>query len=110
VLAFILARFTVFVAYALNGLLTLYFWVLVVAAVLSWVNPDPYNPIVRFLRAVTDPVLNQVRRKLPFVYAGGIDFSPLVVILVIEAIQMIVVPTLLRLAAQIAPGGAYVLS
>jgi len=103
-----LAQFTRFVAVALSGLLTLYFWVLVIAAVLSWVNPDPYNPIVRFLRAVTEPVLNQVRRKLPFVYAGGIDFSPLVVILAIQAIQMIVVPTLFRLAAQIQPGGAYV--
>jgi YggT family protein len=103
VIAFILARFTEFVAVALNGLLTLYFWVLIIAAVLSWVNPDPYNPIVRFLRAVTDPVLHQVRRRLPFVAAGGIDFSPLVVILAIQGLQMVVVPTLLRLAAQLNP-------
>lgn len=99
-ISFILARFTMFVAVALDGLLTVYFWILIIAAVLSWVNPDPYNPIVRFLRSVTDPVLQQVRRRLPFVAAGGIDFSPLVVLLAIQALQMVVVPTLLRLAAQ----------
>ncbi len=59
-ISFILARFTMFVAVALNGLLTVYFWILIIAAVLSWVNPDPYNPIVRFLRSVTDPVLDQI--------------------------------------------------
>ena len=75
----LLRNFTLGVANVLNALLTLYFWILLAAAVLSWVNPDPNNPIVRFLRAVTDPVLYRVRRALPFVHAGGIDFSPLLV-------------------------------
>ena len=69
---------------------------------ISWVNPDPNNPIVRFLRAVTDPVLYRVRRALPFVYAGGIDFSPLVVMLAIQFVKMVVVQSLYELAVQIA--------
>jgi YggT family protein len=91
------------VATVLNSLLTLYFWILLAAAVLSWVNPDPNNPIVRFLRAVTDPVLYRVRRALPFVYAGGIDFSPLLVMLAIQFVKIFVVQSLYELALRI-PG------
>ena len=90
------------IATILNSLLTLYFWILLAAAVISWVNPDPNNPIVRFLRAVTDPVLYRVRRALPFVYAAGIDFSPLVVMLAIQFVKMVVVQSLYELAVQIA--------
>ncbi len=90
------------IATILNSLLTLYFWILLAAAVISWVSPDPNNPIVRFLRAVTDPVLYRVRRALPFVYAAGIDFSPLVVMLAIQFVKMVVVQSLYELAVQIA--------
>jgi len=89
------------IAAILNTLLNLYFWILLAAAVISWVSPDPNNPIVRFLRAVTDPVLYRVRRALPFVYAAGIDFSPLVVMLAIMFVQMVVVDSLKQLAMQI---------
>jgi YggT family protein len=99
----ILRQFTLAVATVLNSLLTLYFWILLAAAVLSWVNPDPNNPIVRFLRAVTDPVLYRVRRALPFVYAGGIDFSPLLVMLAIQFVKIFVVQSLYELALRI-PG------
>jgi YggT family protein len=98
----LLRNFTLAVANVLNGLLTLYFWILLAAAVLSWVNPDPNNPIVRFLRAVTDPVLYRVRRALPFVYAGGIDFSPLLVMLAIQFVKIFVVQSLYELALRIA--------
>jgi YggT family protein len=98
----ILRQFTLAVATVLNSLLTLYFWILLVAAVLSWVNPDPNNPIVRFLRAVTDPVLYRVRRALPFVYAAGIDFSPLLVMLAIQFVKIFVVQSLYELALRIA--------
>lgn len=90
------------VAWTLDSLLSVYFYILLAAAILSWVNPDPNNPIVRFLRAVTDPVLYRVRRALPFVYAGGIDFSPLVVMLAIGFLKMFVVRSLKELAMQIA--------
>ncbi len=98
---YILGQFTLFLADALNMLLTLYFWIIVIAAVLSWVSPDPRNPIVRFLYAVTEPVLYQIRRRLPFVYSSGIDFSPIIVILLIMFAQRVVVQSLYRLAIQI---------
>lgn len=99
---FVLRQFTIAVASVLDSLLTLYFWVVLIAALLSWVNPDPRNPIVRFLYAVTEPVLYQIRRRLPFVYAGGIDFSPLVLMLAIQFVKMVVVQSLYELAYRIA--------
>jgi YggT family protein len=82
--------------YALWG----YMWVLIIRAVLSWVNPDPYNPIVRALYAITEPVLSFLRRKFPLM-AGSIDFSPIVVILAIVFLQRFVVRTIIDLANRI---------
>ena len=76
-------------------------WLVIIAAVISWVNPDPRNPIVRFLHAATEPVLYQVRRRLPFVYAAGIDFSPLVLALGIQFLKIVVVQSLYELAVRI---------
>ncbi|PKN09595.1 MAG: hypothetical protein CVU73_01185 [Deltaproteobacteria bacterium HGW-Deltaproteobacteria-8] len=67
-----------------STLLTLYMWVVIISALLSWVNPDPYNPIVRFLRSITDPVYARIRRLLPFVVIGGMDLSPVVVIVTVQ--------------------------
>ena len=67
-----------------STLLTLYMWVVIISALLSWVNPDPYNPIVRFLRNVTDPVYMRIRRWFPFVVIGGFDLSPVVVIVAVQ--------------------------
>ena len=83
------------VATVLNFLLTAYMWIVIIAALLSWVNPDPYNPIVRFLYGATEPVLRPIRRRLPMT---GIDFSPLIVIAVIYFIKIFVVRTLLDLS------------
>lgn len=68
--------------------LNLYFWVVIISALLTWVRPDPYNPIVRFLRAITEPVFYRVRRLMPFVMIGGFDLSPIVVLLAIQFVQM----------------------
>ncbi len=65
-----------------------YIWVLIIRAVLSWVNPDPYNSIVRALYSITEPVLSFLRRKFPLM-AGSIDFSPMVAILVLWFLQMV---------------------
>ena len=62
---FVLGQFTAFIAETLNTLLTLYFWMIVISALLSWVNPDPRNPIVRFLYNATEPLLCRVRRVVP---------------------------------------------
>jgi YggT family protein len=72
-------------------------WIIIAQAVLSWVNPDPYNPIVRFIRQVTEPVLHEIRRRIPTVF-GGIDFSPLIVLLAIIFLQEFLVKSLIELA------------
>lgn len=86
------------IAIVVGSLLKIYFWVVVISAILSWVRPDPYNPIVRTLRTLTEPVYFRVRKLLPFTYASGIDFSPLVVLLVIELVDRIVVNSMLQYA------------
>ena len=86
------------VAMILGSLLSLYFWIVIIAAVLTWVRPDPYNPIVRTLRALTEPVFYRVRKWLPFTYTNGMDFSPVVVLLVIELFNRIVVASLAQYA------------
>jgi YggT family protein len=77
--------------------LNIYLWLIIARALLSWVNPDPYNPIVRFLYNVTEPVLGYVRRRLPVVF-GGLDLSPLLVLVVIIFLQRFLVATLMDLA------------
>ncbi|MEK6791315.1 MAG: YggT family protein [Deltaproteobacteria bacterium] len=96
---FIFANFISAAARVLDALLTVYMWVLIARAIISWVNPDPYNPIVRFLYQATEPVLGRVRRLLPFM--GGLDVSPIVVILAIYFIQWFVVSTLLDVAFKL---------
>lgn len=77
-------------------LLGLYSWVIIAAALITWVSPDPRNPIVLFLRQVTEPVLAPVRRLLPPWKTGGLDFSPLIVILAIQFVERVILPGLLR--------------
>ena len=88
-------------AYILDLALTIYMWVIIARALLSWVNPDPYNPIVRFLYNVTEPVLNWVRTRVPVVF-GGFDLAPLLVLLAIVFLQHFLVATLFDLARRIA--------
>ena len=83
------------VATILDYVLWLYMWVIIARALISWVNPDPWNPIVRFLYQVTEPVLRPIRRRLP---ATGIDFSPVVVILAIYFLQRFLVRILVEMA------------
>jgi YggT family protein len=69
------------------GLLDVYFWVVFARAVLSWVSPDPYNPIVRFLTLVTEPALRPFRKLLPPHKLGGLDLSPLVLLVLIQFVR-----------------------
>jgi YggT family protein len=96
---FIVANFFLAIAKILDIGLTLYMWIIIGRAIISWVNPDPYNAIVRFLYAVTEPVLYPVRRRLPF-SLGGIDFSPLVVILAIIFLNSFLINSLRQLAMR----------
>ncbi len=93
----ILGNFVHAVADVLFVILEIYMLIVIVSALISWVNPDPYNPIVRFLRAVTDPAFRLVRRLLPLPQTG-IDFSPIIVILAIYFLQRFLVPTLHQVA------------
>ena len=97
---FMISNFLFAIAKLVNFVLAAYMWIIIGRAILSWVNPDPYNPIVRFLHDVTEPVLSRIRRLVPS-FAGGIDFSPMIVILAIVFLQSFLVPTLKQLAAAI---------
>jgi len=93
---FVWTNLVLWVAQVLSGILSLYFWVVIVAAVMSWIEPNPYNPIVRILYSVTEPVFNFCREHLPVVF-GGIDFSPILVIFGIQFLQQYLLPTLTRI-------------
>lgn len=86
---FVFTNFLNAVAYVFEILLNIYMWIIIARALISWVNPDPYNPIVRFLYRATEPVLSRVRRIIPDL--GGIDLSPLIVLLIIYFLKEFVV-------------------
>lgn len=97
---FIISNFIDALAQLLNLALGAYMWVIIGRAIISWVNPDPYNPIVRFLYEVTEPVLTRIRRLIPAIF-GGIDFSPMILILIIIFLQSFVVRTLQQIAISL---------
>ena len=95
------------VARILSGILNLYMWIVIISALLSWVNPDPRNPIVRFLYSVTEPVLYWLRRRVPFLIVGNLDLSPIALILGIQFLQLVLVRSLFDLAAHVRPAGSF---
>ena len=86
-------------AKVLEMMLTLYMWIIIARALISWVNPDPWNPIVQFLERATEPVLLPIRRRLG--WQMGIDLSPILAILLIVFLQYAVVASLYEVAAQL---------
>lgn len=96
---FIVGYFLNALATVINYVLTFYLFIIIARAILSWVSPDPYNPIVRFIHNVTEPILHPIRTRLPTSY-GGIDLSPLIVFLAIVFLQKFLVNTLLRVSAS----------
>ena len=96
---FIFSNFLSALASVINVVLSVYIWVILGRVIISWVNADPYNPIVRFLHEITEPPLRTIRRYLPVV--GGFDFSPMLLILAIIFLQSFLVPTLQQLARAI---------
>ena len=87
-----------------SGLLTVYKYILIAACVLSWVNPDPYNPIVNFIYRVTDPLLRRIRRYTP--NTGALDISPIVAFILIYVIQIVALDTVIYYLRAAALGGA----
>jgi len=94
---FVLGNFLTAIAKVLDVVLVIFMWIVIARAILSWVSPDPYNPIVRFINNITEPVLYWIRKKIPL-HFGGIDFSPILVLLAIFFLRQFVVQSLYELA------------
>ena len=97
---FIIGNLLSATAQILKIVLELYMWIMIIRALLSWVNPDPYNPIVQFLNSITEPVLYRVRQLMPM-SGTGIDFSPMIVILAIIFLQSFLVNSIGMLAMRL---------
>ncbi len=102
---FVLSNLLEAFAMILSWGLTLYMWIIIIRVLLSWVNPDPYNPIVQFLYRITEPVLYPIRRRLP--YLGGLDVSPIIVIMIIMFLQTFLVRTIRDIAIRLGTGHAF---
>ena len=96
---FVPANFIEAIEEVLSWALYAYMWIIIARAILSWVNPDPYNPIVQFLYKATEPLLHKIRRILPNM--GGIDISPIVVLVAIMFLQKFLIGTLHDLAMKL---------
>ncbi len=95
----IFSNFLLALAKLIHIVLTAYTWIVIARAVVSWVNPDPYNPVVRFLVQVTEPLLVRIRRVVPPM--GGLDLSPMLLILAVIFLQQFLEPTLQQLAMNL---------
>jgi YggT family protein len=94
---FVFNNLVVALAQVINIVLTIYMWIIIFRALISWVNPDPYNQIVIILHRITEPVLGPVRRRIPMRNIG-IDLSPVIVLLVIIFLKYFLVETLIQMA------------
>ena len=95
---FVLSNFLSSLAIVLEYIFTFLYWLILIRALVSWVNPDPYNPIVQFLYKTTEPILNPIRRFLPPSLKFGIDISPIIAFLIIIFLKSFLVGTLINLS------------
>lgn len=100
---FIFGNLLLAIANVLDIALSVYMWVIIISALISWVNPDPYNPIVRFLYSITNPVLRPIRNIIGY-RLGPIDISPLIAILVIIFIKRFLITSLFDLGYKLKGG------
>ncbi|HWP35383.1 MAG TPA: YggT family protein [Thermodesulfobacteriota bacterium] len=102
---FVLAKVLEGLAVVLNAALNIYWWIVLIAVLISWVSPNPYNPIVRALRGATEPLFAWVRRRVPgmrqLAFSTGLDLSPIVVFLAIWFLQIVIPSVLLHYARQL---------
>ena len=90
---FIISQFLVAMSEVLDIALEVYKWIVILSALISFVNPDPYNPIVKFLRNSTEPIYRLIRKYIPTVFYN-VDFAPFIVILTIIFLQKFLVPVI----------------
>ncbi|HOW35705.1 MAG TPA: YggT family protein [Candidatus Omnitrophota bacterium] len=95
---FIVGNLLLALARVVDVLLIMFYWLILIRALISWVNPDPYNTIVQFLYRVTEPILQPIRRILP---PMGIDISPIIAFLIIVFLQSFLVRTLTELSFKL---------
>ena len=98
---FVASNFLIAIAKVLEIILTVLYWLILVRALISWVSPDPYNPIVRFLYKTTEPVLYPIRKMLPLDFRFGIDISPIIAFLAIVFLKSFLVRSLVDLALRL---------
>ena len=94
---FVIGNIILGIAKVLDVVLNIYMWIIIIRALISWVNPDPYNPIVQILTRMTEPVLRPIRRLVP-PHKVGIDFSPFIAWLIIVFLQYALINTLKQIA------------
>ncbi|MBA4396556.1 MAG: hypothetical protein C0394_04115 [Syntrophus sp. (in: bacteria)] len=97
---FVVENFIVALAKIIDIVLSIYIWIILGRAIISWVNPDPYNPIVVFLYRVTEPVMAPIRRLIP-IRGLAIDISPIIVIMIIYFLQTFLVKTMIQMTGYI---------
>ncbi len=98
---FVLSNLFAAVATLLSIILTVLYWLILIRALLSWVNPDPYNPIVQFLYKVTEPILYPIRKMIPLQLGIGIDISPIIAFLILIFLRSFLVKTLLDISFRL---------
>ena len=98
---FILSNFLSALANILNVALTMLYWLILIRALISWINPDPYNPIVQFLYKTTEPILYPIRKLLPLDFRFGIDISPIIAFLAILFLRWFLVQSLIDLSLRL---------
>ena len=96
-----ISNFLVAVTHVFDVLMTILYWLILIRALISWVSPDPYNPIVQFLYKTTEPILYPIRKILPLSLRFGIDISPIIAFLAIMFLKSFLVNTLLDLAMRL---------
>ncbi len=97
-----LGYFLIALGKILGGLLWAYMWIVIIRALLSWVRPDPYNPIVRFISNLVDPVSHRISRIIP-TRIGMIDIAPLILIVVVYFLQAFLVPVIHETGLRLLP-------
>ena len=98
---FVLSNLFSAVATLLSVVLTVLYWLILIRALISWVNPDPYNPIVQFLYKATEPILYPIRRMIPMQFGIGIDISPIIAFLILIFLRSFLVKTLLDISFRL---------
>jgi YggT family protein len=98
---FVLSNFIAALANVIDIVLTIFYWLILVRALVSWVNPDPFNPVVQFLHKATEPILAPIRNILPLRFRFGIDIAPIIAFLAIIFLKSFVVNTLIGIAMRL---------